>query len=125
METGTGFSAQGRRHRLELVARLFEFDWPILSTMFFATLPSIASALPTHQQLVTGGARRAFAVCMPARSGRPGQPKMTLHTNHKAAKAFCVLGTSRDGNGDPKPDSSWGIPPLGDGDGANLIPTGI
>jgi hypothetical protein len=31
----------------------------------------------------------------------------------------------RDGNGDPIPDSPRGIPPLGDGDGTNLIPAGI
>jgi hypothetical protein len=32
---------------------------------------------------------------------------------------------ARDGNGDPIPDSPRGIPPLGDGDGTNLIPAGI
>ncbi|CAN6373492.1 unnamed protein product [Urochloa humidicola] len=30
----------------------------------------------------------------------------------------------RDGNGDPIPDSPRGIPPLGDGDGRDFIPTG-
>jgi hypothetical protein len=30
----------------------------------------------------------------------------------------------RDGNGDPIPDSPWGIHPLGDGDGNSFIPTG-
>ena len=29
-----------------------------------------------------------------------------------------------DGNGDPKPDSPWGIPLLGIGDGKDLLPTG-
>jgi hypothetical protein len=32
---------------------------------------------------------------------------------------------SRDGNGDPIPDSPRGIHLLGDGDGKKLIPTGI
>jgi hypothetical protein len=31
---------------------------------------------------------------------------------------------SRDGNGDPIPDSPRGIHPLGNGDGTNLVPTG-
>jgi hypothetical protein len=32
---------------------------------------------------------------------------------------------SRDGNGDPIPDSPRGIPPLGDGDGEETSPAGI
>jgi hypothetical protein len=32
---------------------------------------------------------------------------------------------SRDGNGDPIPDSPRGIPLLGDGYGTNLVPAGI
>lgn len=31
----------------------------------------------------------------------------------------------RDGNGAPIPNSPWGIPLLGDGDGTNSIPIGI
>jgi hypothetical protein len=31
----------------------------------------------------------------------------------------------RDGNGDPIPDSPWGIPLLGDGDGEVSSPTGM
>jgi hypothetical protein len=31
----------------------------------------------------------------------------------------------RDGNGDPIPDSPWGIPLLGDGDGEISSPTGM
>jgi hypothetical protein len=37
---------------------------------------------------------------------------------------LCVM-CSRDGNGDPIPDSPWGIPLLGDGYGINLVPAGI
>jgi hypothetical protein len=35
------------------------------------------------------------------------------------------LGTTRDGNGDPIPDSPRGIPSLGDGDGEETSPAGI
>jgi hypothetical protein len=34
-------------------------------------------------------------------------------------------GATRDGNGDPIPDSPRGIPLLGDGYGTNLVPAGI
>ena len=34
------------------------------------------------------------------------------------------MGVSKDGNGDPIPDSPRGIPLLGDGDGNKFVPTG-
>jgi hypothetical protein len=36
-----------------------------------------------------------------------------------------VTDSTRDGNGDPIPDSPRGIPLLGDGYGTNLVPAGI
>jgi hypothetical protein len=41
------------------------------------------------------------------------------------ARAARHTRSSRDGNGDPIPDSPRGIPPLGDGDGEETSPAGI
>jgi hypothetical protein len=39
-------------------------------------------------------------------------------------KVATSIAMARDGNEDPIPNSPWGIPPLGDGDGNNIVPTG-
>jgi hypothetical protein len=44
---------------------------------------------------------------------------------HDVLDLYVDACVSKDGNGAPIPDSPWGIPLLGDGDGTNFIPTGI
>ena len=76
-------------------------------------------------------------VCLPPYSPRP-EPLLSLarFDGDSISKAFmqnirqynCLFAFTsmgRDVNGDPIPDSPWGIPLLGDGDGEVSSPTGM
>jgi len=49
---------------------------------------------------------------------------LTLSLNSRLLGPLLLLVACKDGNGDPIPDSPWGIPLLGDGDGEILFPVG-
>jgi hypothetical protein len=61
----------------------------------------------------------------PVKTAETGNPRSRARINSTTADCFTQTPSTRDGNGDPIPDSPRGIPPLGDGDGTNLIPAGI